>query len=69
MFHSKIIQSEKSYGNGSVMEKFAKENDIKNSDGNDLLAKTNTLKSFEKIVYVGIIFIIQRTDFVAKLRL
>ena len=38
MFHSKIIQAEKSYDNGSDMEKFAEETDIKNSDGNDLIA-------------------------------
>ena len=32
MVHSKNIQVEKSYGNGSDMEKFATETDIKNSD-------------------------------------
>ena len=50
MFHSKNIQAEKSYGNGSDTEKFIKETDIKNSDGNDLIAKFNALKSFEKLI-------------------
>ena len=50
MLHSKNIQAEKSYGNGSDMEKFAKETDIKNSNGNDRIAKVNALKSFEKLI-------------------
>ena len=32
------------------MEKFAEETDIKNSDGNDLIAKANALKSFENLI-------------------
>ena len=59
MFHSLNIQSEKSYGNGSDMEKFAVETDIKISDGNDLIAKANVLKRFEKIDFIGIFFIIK----------
>ena len=50
MFHSKNIQDQKSYGNGSDMEKFAKETDIKNSDGNDLIAKANALESFGNLI-------------------
>ena len=50
MFHSKNFQAEKSYGNGSDMEKFAKETNIKNSDGNDLIAKANAHKSFEILI-------------------
>ena len=50
MFHSKNIQAEKSYGNGSDMEKFAKETDIKNSDGDDQITKANALESFEKLI-------------------
>ena len=48
MFHSKNIQAKKSYGNVSDVKKFAKETDIKNSDGNDRTAKANAPKSFEK---------------------
>jgi len=59
MFHSKNIQAEKSYGNGSDMEKLAKETDIKNSDGNDLITKINLFESFRKINYIGITFIIK----------
>ena len=52
MFHSKNNQAaEKSYGNGSDMEKFANETDIKNSGGNDLMAKGIALKSFENLLY------------------
>ena len=50
MFHSNNIQAEKSYDNWSDMERFAKETDIKNSDGNDLIATANALKSFEKLI-------------------
>ena len=50
MFHSKNIQAERSYGNGSDMEKFANETEIKNSDSNDLIAKANAFKSFEKFI-------------------
>ena len=50
MFHSKNIQAENSYGNGSDMEKLAKETDIKNSYGNDLIAKANALESCEKLI-------------------
>ena len=50
MFHSKNIQDGKSYGKWSEIEKFSKETDIKNSDGNDLIAKANSLKSFEKLI-------------------
>ena len=44
------MQAEKSYGKRSDTEKFAKETDIKNFDGNDLIAKIKALKSFEKLV-------------------
>ena len=47
MFYSKNNQAENSYGNGSDMEKFANETDIRNSDGNDLIAKVIVLRSFE----------------------
>ena len=50
MFHSKNIQVEKSYGSGSDIEKFAKETNIKNSVGNNLIAKANALKSYEKLI-------------------
>ena len=50
MFRSKNIQVERSYGNLSDMEKFAKETAIKNSNGNDLIAKVNALQSFEKLI-------------------
>ena len=53
ILHSKNIQAEKSYGNGFDKKKFAKETgltDIKNSRGNDLIAKANVLKRFEKLV-------------------
>ena len=50
MFHSKSTQGENSYGNGSDMEKFVKETDIKNCDGNDLIAKANALENFEKLI-------------------
>ena len=50
MFHSKNIQAEKFYGKRFDTDKFAKETDIKNSDGNDLIAKANALKSFEKMI-------------------
>ena len=50
MFHSKNIQAEKSYGNGSDMEKFVKETDIKNSDGNDLITKAKAFETFEKLI-------------------
>ena len=50
MFQSKKIQAEKSYGNGSDIEKFANETYIKNSDGNGLIAKANALKSYEKFI-------------------
>ena len=43
MFHSKIIQAENPYGNGSDTEKFAEETDIKNSYVNNLIAKDNAL--------------------------
>ena len=50
MFQSKKIQAEKFYGNGSDMEKFAKETDIKISDGKGLIAKANALESYEKFI-------------------
>ena len=50
MFQSKKIPAEMSYGNGSDIEKFAKETEIKNSDGNGLIAKANALKSYEKFI-------------------
>ena len=50
VFHNKNIRAENSYDNGTDMEKFVKETDIKNSDGNDLIAKPNALKSFEKLI-------------------
>ena len=59
MFHSKTIQAEKSYGNESDMEKFAKETAIKNSNGYHLIAKANALRKFWKIDYIGIMFIIK----------
>ena len=49
-FHSKNIQAEKSNGNGSDMGKFAKETDIKNSHGHELIKKANALESFEKLI-------------------
>ena len=57
MFHSKNTQFEKSYDNGSDMEKLAKETDIKNSDGNDLISKPNALESFEKSIISVYIFL------------
>ena len=59
MFHSKNIQAEKSYGNESDMEKFAKETAIKNSDSYHLIAKGNALKKLWKIYYIGIIFMMK----------
>ena len=50
MSHSKNIQAEKFYSNGSDMEKFAKGTEIKNSDGSNLMAKTEALKSFKKLI-------------------
>ena len=37
-------QAEKSYGNGFDMERFAEETVIKNSDGNNLIAKAKAIK-------------------------
>ena len=48
MFGSKNIQPVKPYGNESDMEKFAKDTDVKNSDGNNLIAKAKPLKSFKE---------------------
>ena len=48
------------------MEKFAKETDIKNSDGNDLIAKANVLKSFDSgyiLLYFMLILRITDDDF------
>ena len=39
-----------SYGNGSDLETFAKDNDIINSDDNDLIEKANVLESFENLI-------------------
>ena len=36
-----------SYGNGSDMEKVAEETGIKDSDGNNLIAKAKAIKSFK----------------------
>ena len=49
MFHSKKIQAEKSYGNMSDMEKFAKETAIKNFNGNDLIAKRMHLQVLKNL--------------------
>ena len=49
MSQQKKSQAEKSYGNGSDMEKFAEETNIKNSDGNNLMAKAKALKNFKKL--------------------
>ena len=46
MSDSKNIQAVKSYRNGSDKEKFARDTDIKNSDGNNLMAKAKPLKKF-----------------------
>ena len=50
MSHGKIIQAEMSYGNGSDVKKFAEETGVKNSDGNNLMAKAKVLKCFKILI-------------------
>ena len=50
MFHNKKSQADKSYGNESDTETCVKKTDHKISDGNDLIAKANALKSFGKLI-------------------
>ena len=57
MSDSKNIQAVKSYGNVSDMEKFAKYTDIKNTDGNNLMAKAT--QKFKKNYNTGTTFIIK----------
>ena len=50
MSHSKNIQAESSYGNGSDIKKFSGRTDIEKSNGNNLIAKYKALKNLKTLI-------------------
>ena len=49
MSHSKNIQTERSYGNASIIKKSAEETHIRKSHRNSLLAKAKTLETLTEM--------------------
>ena len=50
MPHSKVIQAENSYGNGTDIKTFTGKTDIKKLDGNNLMAEDEALKNLTTLI-------------------